>query len=77
MVHNADGSISTVRSITISENGHAVLIPTVVGNAVVSNKEAIAHYKATGEHLGKFATEEAADKYAQSLHEEQAKEYVK
>lgn len=75
-VHNADGSVSTVRSITITnDDGSAVVIPTVVGNKVVSNKEAIAHYEQTGEHLGKFKTEDAANVYAEKLHEEQAKEY--
>jgi hypothetical protein len=76
VVHNPDGTISTVRSISISDDqGRGILIPTVVGNKVVSNDEAIAHYKQTGEHLGIFTNEDAADAYAQTLHEEQAKEY--
>jgi hypothetical protein len=78
VVHNPDGTISTVRSISITDDkGRGILIPTVVGNKVVSNDEAIAHYKQTGEHLGIFKNEDAADAYAQTLHEEQAKEYVR
>jgi len=77
IVRNADGSISTVRSITITDDkGRAILIPTVVGHRVVSNQEAIQHYKQTGEHLGIFNSEDAADQYAQSLHESQARQYV-
>jgi hypothetical protein len=77
VVHNPDGSISTVRSITIGGNGEpAYLIPTVVGNKVVSNKDAVQHFKDTGEHLGRFDSTDSADAYAQSLHEDQAKEYV-
>jgi hypothetical protein len=64
-----------VRSISIGTDQGEVLIPTVVGNRVVSNKEAVAHYKRTGEHLGIFRTPEDADAYAQSLHEQQAQEY--
>lgn len=74
-VKNKDGSISTVRSITIEDDKGAVLIPTVVGDKVVSNAEAIAHYKKTGENLGKFATEKQANAYAEGLHEQQAKAY--
>lgn len=75
-VKNPDGSVSTVRSITITDdNGKAVLIPTVVGDKVVSNKDAITHYNKTGEHLGKFDTEEEADTYAQQLHKSQAKQF--
>lgn len=77
VVHNGDGSISTVRSITITDGDKAVLIPTVVGDKVVSNKEAIDHYKKTKEHLGVFDSEEDADAYAQNLHEAQAKFYKK
>lgn len=80
VVHNKDGTISTVRSITITPEGgpykgKAVLIPTVVGNRVVSNREAVEHFRKTGQHLGIFASEPDADRYAQSLHEEQAHEY--
>lgn len=76
VVKNANGSISTVRSITIEADGKAILIPTVIGNKVVSNADALEHYKQTGEHLGVFDTEANADAYAQSLHESQAKEYA-
>lgn len=75
IVHNADGSYSTVRSITITDGGKAILIPTVVGGRVVSNEQAIQHYQQTGQHLGVFDSEADADAYAQSLHERQAAQY--
>lgn len=75
-VHNDDGSISTVRSISIEDGGKEVLIPTVVGDKAVSDDAAIAHYRKTGEHLGKFNNADNATTYAKSLHETQAKEYV-
>jgi hypothetical protein len=77
VVKNPDGTISTVRSITVTlPDGKAVLIPTVVGGRVVSNQEAIQHFKQTGEHLGIFKDETAADQYANALHEQQAQAYA-
>jgi len=75
IVTNKDGSISTVRSMSFEEDGMQVLIPTVVGNKVVSDKAAIDHYRKTGEHLGMFGSVKAANAYAKKLHEEQDKMY--
>lgn len=76
IVVDPDGGYSTVRSITIDDGGVFVLLPTVIGNRIVGNQEAINHYTATGDHLGKFSTEIAADTYAITLHEEQAEVYA-
>lgn len=66
-ISNQDGTVSTVRSMSFSEDGQEILIPTVVNGKVVSEEEAIKHYHETGEHLGKFSTPEEADAYAQEL----------
>lgn len=72
-VRNADGSISTVRSIGVNVDGHEVLLPTVSDDGrILSDKEAVDQYKRTGKHLGKFRTVEASNRYAQQLHEQQA-----
>lgn len=77
IVKNNDGSISTVRSMSVEMDGQHILIPTVVGNKVVSDKEAFKHFQETGEHLGIFDNQKDADKYAQKLHKDQEKLYVK
>lgn len=71
-VRNPDGSISTVRSISVNIDGREVLIPTVVGNRVVSNDEAIREYQRSGKHLGMFDSPEHATSYAQNLHQSES-----
>lgn len=73
---NADGTISTVRSMTITENGKAILIPTIVydnkGNAqLLPDNQAIEYYHQTGEHLGIFDSIKEADEYAKQLSKDQ------
>lgn len=77
---NEDGSVSTVRSISIGTDDGEVLIPTVGfdknGKAVSwSDDEAIDHYYKTGEHLGKFKTVQEANDYADKLHRQQEAYY--
>jgi hypothetical protein len=70
------GDIASVRSITITTPHGAVLIPTAINGHVVSNEVSIRHYQLTGEHLGVFRNEKAADTYAEQLHRAQAREYA-
>lgn len=68
-VKNQDGTVSTVRTISIGTNQGEVLIPTVVGGRVVSDDEAIAHYERTGENFGTFRTPSEATAFAEKLHQ--------
>lgn len=79
VVRNRDGSVSTVRTISAFDPdlGLEVLLPTVVGDRIVSNRAAVAHYRATGKHLGMFRTVADADRYAAALHLQQARYYLR
>lgn len=74
-VVNEDGSVSTVCSLTIECDDGVFVIPTVVGDKVVSDETAIAYFQKTGEHLGSFDGIPDAEAYAQDLHLAQEKQY--
>lgn len=76
-VKNADGSISTVRSMGANIDGQEVLLPTVSDDGrIMSPQEAIQQYLHTGKHLGKFKTPEASNDFAQKLHESEARKIM-
>jgi hypothetical protein len=77
VVKNADGSISTVRSMSVGMDGREYLIPTVSDDGrILSDQDAVALFRRTGKHLGVFSSPDAATAYAESLHNDQARQYV-
>lgn len=73
---NADGSISTVDSTSFNIQGKEVLLPSVWmkdGKAYHSSDgdEILRHFYDTGEFLGVFDTVDAANSYAEKLHDAQ------
>jgi hypothetical protein len=78
IIHNSDGSYSTVRSLTFTlANGKYILLPSVRWGLprIMTPQESIQYYEQSGEHLGIFDSEADADNYAQTLHENQAAQY--
>lgn len=76
VVRNPDGSISTVRSMSIGVDGKEVLIPTVSDDGrIMSDDEAISNYRKTGRNLGTFNNVDEANTYAESLHNKQDQMY--
>ena len=71
-VRNADGSISTVRSMSFGTDQGEVLVPTVSEDGrIMSDEDAYRQYVQTGKHLGIFASPQHADAYAEKLHRQQ------
>lgn len=75
VVHNADGSISTVRSMSSEIGGKETLYPSVYGQSILNDEAAEQLARMSGKHLGKFDTPENADAYATQLHKDQEEEY--
>lgn len=71
VVVNPDHSISTELSFTVGFDDCIVLLPSIVNGVILEEEEAIQYYLETGEHLGKFTTDNEAEEYAQRLHERQ------
>ena len=72
LVHNPDGSISSLLSASFGTDDGEVLVPKVSPDGrILSNKEALDRYKKTGEHLGIFKTPDDADRYAEFIHNKQ------
>lgn len=77
-VKNDDGTISTVRTISIGTDAGEVLIPTVSDDGkLLSDDQAIALYEKTGKHLGVFDNPDDATAYAEKLHDQQDDYYVR
>ena len=77
VVRHADGSISTVRSISVEMDGKEYLIPTVSEDGkVLSEDDAVKQFKKTGKRLGVFDSPEDATAYARQLHEDQESLYA-
>jgi len=75
-VQNANGEISTVRTMGFEDNGRQVNVPSVPaeGGRIMSNDEAYQRYKDTGRHLGKYDTIEQAGAAAERLHQQEAQQ---
>lgn len=77
IVKNDDGSISTVRSMSIGVDGKEYLIPTVSPDGkILTDDEAIELFNKTKKHLGVFDTPETATAYAEKLHNQQEQFYL-
>ena len=71
-IPNPSGGMSTVYSSSFNIDGKEVLLPLADEGRILSPREAIDKYLRTGQHLGIFASPEAATAYAQHLHEDYA-----
>ncbi|MFA7278772.1 MAG: hypothetical protein WC100_01645 [Sterolibacterium sp.] len=77
VVKNSDGSVSTVKSVSVNIDGKEVLLPTISDDGkTMTTDEAVQNYKKTGKHLGIFNTPEEATQYAVQLHKDQEKQYA-
>jgi hypothetical protein len=71
LVRNPDG---LVPSMVVDIDGKQILLPARSPDGrIMPSDEAIAEYRRTSRHLGKFSSLQAANEYAQQLHENQAK----
>lgn len=73
-----DGNRATVLSANFTnDDGTSVLVPRVAPDgAILSNQQALDRYHQTGENLGVFKNDAAAETYANALHDQQAVLYA-
>jgi hypothetical protein len=77
VTRNADGTISAIKSMAISENGREVLIPTMdEAGREMTEDEAIERYLGTGEHLGKFDSRDNATSWGKQLSARQGRAFM-
>lgn len=68
VIHNQDGTVSTERSFSIGTDQGEVLLPQVVNGKILDRKDAIEHYRKTGEHLGVYPDVATANDVAERVH---------
>lgn len=68
ILHNPDGTVSSERSFSIGTDQGEVLIPRIFDGKDHTEREAIDHYKQTGQHMGIFDSPAHADAYAEKIH---------
>lgn len=75
-VQDAEGNISTVRTVGVNVDGKEVNLPTVspTEKRIVTPAEAVEEYRKTGKHLGKYDTPEEAGAAAEALHQQEAQQ---
>lgn len=77
IVRNADGSISTLKSMSFEQDGREILVPTIGPDGrEMTGEEAIDRYRKTGEHLGVFSSPEDATAYGKRLSERMARGFM-
>ena len=68
--------IGTIHSMSFGEDGREVVIPTITPDGrVMTEPEAIDHYRGSGQHLGMFSTPEQATRYGEQLSQSQGVDY--
>jgi hypothetical protein len=66
-----NGGYQTVYTMTAGiDNGKVVLLPRIVNGKILSEQEALNHYRKSGEHMGLFHSQKAADAYDKKLHKD-------
>ena len=66
------GKTATVLSMSFGTDQGEVLVPRVSPDGrILTEQQAIAQYRKTGQHLGIFADPDSADRYAEQLHQQQ------
>jgi len=76
IVRNPDGSISTVKSMSMGTDQGEVLIPTITPSGeYMSQDQSAQRFFDTNEHLGIFDTPRNAEDYAKRLSEAQGRKY--